>query len=142
MAKQIYINLPVKDIKKSIEFFTELGFKFNPQFSDDKSNCLIIGENIFAMLMEKDRFKGFIPNREIADTEKDTEVLLAIDVENKEKVDEMINKVVELGGREFREAQDYGWMYLRAFLDLDGHIWEIGFMDVDKMPEEMKKKGD
>jgi uncharacterized protein len=140
MAKHIYINLPVKDIKESVRFFTELGFKFNPQFSDDKSNCLIIGDNIFAMLMEEDRFKGFIPGRTIADTEKNIEVLLAIDVENKEKVDAMIDKVVELGGSEFREAQDHGWMYLRAFQDLDGHIWEIGFMDVSKMPEEMKKK--
>jgi uncharacterized protein len=140
MANEIYINLPIKNLEKSKQFYSNLGFKFNPQFSDEKSACVIIGKNIFAMLMEEDRFKTFLPGKNIIDAKKNTEALIAIDEESRAKVDEMLKNVLISGGKEFRKAQDYGWMYLRAFEDLDGHIWEVGFMDKSKMPEEMKNK--
>jgi predicted lactoylglutathione lyase len=140
MTKQIFINLPVKDLNKSIEFFSRLDFKFNPQFTDENATCMIIGENIFAMLLVKKFFKTFTPGKEIADAEKSTEVLVALSVESRAEVDGMIKKAIDAGGKEYRTAQDYGWMYGRAFEDLDGHIWEVGYMDESQMPKEMKEK--
>ena len=134
MAKQIFVNLPVKDLNKTIKFFTKLGFKFNPKFTDENATCMIIGKNIFAMLLVERFFKTFI-KKEIANASKTTEVLLALTAESREEVDEMISKVIGAGGKETREAQDHGWMYGRAFEDLDGHIWEIFYMDESKMPE-------
>ena len=133
MAKQIFVNLPVKDLNKTIKFFTKLGFKFNPKFTDENATCMIIGKNIFAMLLVERFFKTFI-KKEIANASKTTEVLLALTAESREEVDEMISKVIKAGGKEAREAQDHGWMYGRAFEDLDGHIWEIFYMDESKMP--------
>lgn len=135
MAKQIYVNLPVKDLDKTKEFFSKLGFTFNPKFSDDKAVCMIIGENIFAMLLKEEYFKTFI-KKEVSDATKSTEVLIAIDVDSKEKVDEMVDKAVEAGGWNYNEPQDYGWMYYRSFADLDGHQWEIIFADESKMPQQ------
>lgn len=140
MAKQIFVNLPVKDLNKSTEFFTKLGFKFNPQFTDENATCMIIGKDMFAMLLVEKFFKTFTANKEISDAKRSTEVLNALSVESRDDVDGMIEKAIEAGGREFREAQDHGWMYGRAFEDLDGHVWEIFCMDESKMPEEMKKK--
>ena len=135
MPNQIFINLPVKDLQKTIQFFTKLGFRFNPKFTDTNAACLIIGENIFAMLLLEKFFKTFI-KKEICDTAKSTEVLLAISVESRIKVDEMITKALKAGGTEPRAAQDYGWMYGRAFEDLDGHIWEVFYMDESKRPQQ------
>ncbi len=130
----------MRDLNKTVEFFTKLGFKFNPQFTDENATCMIIGENIFAMLLVEKFFKNFIPNKDICDTKKSAEVLVAVAVESKEKVDETIGKAIDFGGKEYRNAQDYGWMYGRAFQDINGHIWEIFYMDESQMPEEMKKK--
>jgi uncharacterized protein len=141
MPKQIFVNLAIKDVNKSKEFFKKLGFEFNPQFSDENALCIIIGENIYAMLLVEKFFKTFTENKEISDATKSTEVLIAIDAESREEVDNIIEKVEQAGGKEFRKASDHGWMYGRAFEDLDGHIWEVIFMDVAKMPEEMKNKG-
>ena len=135
MAKQIFVNLPVKDLQKTITFFTKLGFKFNPKFTDNHATCLIIGENIFAMLLLEKFFKTFT-KKEICDTAKSTEVLLAISVESRIKVDEMLKKAIIAGGTEPRAAQDYGWMYGRVFEDLDGHIWEVFYMDESKRPQQ------
>lgn len=140
MAKQIFVNLPVKDLNKTIAFFTKLGFRFNPKFTDQNGTCMILGENIFAMLLAEKFFKNFIPDKEVSNAKKNTEVLTALSVDSRAKVDEMMEKVFEAGGKEYRKAQDYGWMYGRAFEDLDGHIWEVFYMDETKMPEEMKKK--
>lgn len=134
MVKQIFINLPVKDLDKSIEFFTKLGFDFNPKFTDKNATCMIIGENIFAMLLVENFFKTFI-KKDISDTKKTTEVLLALSAENREEVDEMINNALEAGGKESRSPQDYGWMYGRSFEDIDGHIWEVFYMDETAKPE-------
>ena len=134
MVKEIYINLPVKDLKKSISFFTKLGFKFNQKFTDENATCMIIGENIFAMLLIEKFFKTFI-KKEISDSKKSTEVLLALSLDSREEVDEFLSKVLKAGGKETREAQDHGFMYARAFEDLDGHIWEAFYMDESAMPE-------
>lgn len=107
MAKQIFINLPVKDLKKSMAFFEKLGFSFNMQFTDDSAACLMIGENIYAMLLLEKFFKTFT-NKEIADAKKLTEVLIAIDVESRQEVDEMIKKAVDAGGATYRNPQDHG----------------------------------
>jgi predicted lactoylglutathione lyase len=142
MTKQIFVNLPVRDLDKTIEFFTKLDFRFNPQFTDENATCMIIDENIYAMLLVEKFFRGFIPGKEIADTSKSTEVLVALSVESREEVDRIIRKAVSAGGNEYRETSDYGWMYGRAFQDLDRHIWEILYMDKSRMPEEMKNKGE
>ncbi len=109
MASKVFINLPVKDLSKSIEFFTSLGFSFNPQFTDDKATCMIIGENIFAMLLVEERFKDFT-KKEISDAKKSTEVLIALDVESREAVNEMVKKAEIAGGLIYREPDDHGWM--------------------------------
>lgn len=134
MAKQIFVNLPVKDLKNSIDFFTTLGFKFNPRFTDENATCMILGENMFAMLLVEKFFKGFIKKR-ISDAKSSTEVLVALSVESRAKVDELISSAVEAGGAEASKPQDHGWMYSRSFEDIDGHIWEILCMDESKMPE-------
>lgn len=134
MAKQIFINLPVKDLKKSMVFFEKLGFSFNMQFTDDSAACLMIGENIYAMLLLEKFFKTFT-NKEIADAKKLTEVLIAIDAESRQSVDEMIRKAVDAGGVTYRNPQDHGWMYGHSFADLDGHQWEVLYMDESQMPK-------
>jgi len=135
MPKQIFVNLPVKDLKRSIDFFTQLGFTFNLQFTDEKAACLIINEgSIYAMLLTEPMFKNFT-KKEIADATKTTEVLIAIDIETKEKVDELVKKAAEAGGSIYADAQDHGWMYQHGFADPDGHQWELLYMDMDKVPK-------
>ncbi|MGI8600795.1 MAG: VOC family protein [Chitinophagaceae bacterium] len=136
MASKVFINLPVKDLSKSIEFFTSLGFSFNPQFTDDKATCMIIGENIFAMLLVEERFKDFT-KKEISDAKKSTEVLIALDAESREAVNEMVKKAEIAGGSIYREPDDHGGMYAHCFADLDGHQWEIMYMDEKAIPQEM-----
>ena len=128
MTKKIFVNLPLKDINKTVEFFTKLGFTFNPQFTDENATCMIIGDNMFVMLLVEKFFKTFT-KKEICDATKDAEVIVALSAESREKVDQMINRVIEAGGRESREPQDHGWMYGRSFQDIDGHLWEIIHMD-------------
>ena len=134
METQIFLNLPVKELSKSIQFFTELGFSFNPKFTNDKGTCMIIGDKSFAMLLTEELYKTFT-KKAICDASKSSEVLISISVENREKVDETIAKVIKAGGSEYMESQDYGWMYHRSFLDLDHHHWEVFFMDESQMPQ-------
>jgi predicted lactoylglutathione lyase len=129
MQKQIYVNLPIKDLKKTMSFFGGLGFEFNTKFSNDVAACMIIGENIFVMLLTEPFFKTFLTTTSISDAKKNTEVLVCINAESREKVDEMFNKAISLGGNSYRPAQDHGFMYAQAFQDLDGHIWEVMWMD-------------
>lgn len=128
MATQIYINLPVKDLKKSIEFFTKLNFKFNSQFTDETATCMIISDDIYVMLLTHEKFKTFTPN-EICDAKKNTEVLVCLSCENRGRVDEMVRIAVAAGGNTYNQSQDYGFMYAHGFQDLDGHIWEVMHMD-------------
>ena len=134
MAKQIYLNLPVKDLDKSVAFFTKLGFTFNPQFTDETASCMIIGENIYAMLLTEKKFKEFT-KKEIADAKKTTEVLIAIDAESRAKVDEMVKNAIAAGGASYADPQDHGWMYQHSFEDLDGHQWEVLYADVSAIPQ-------
>jgi uncharacterized protein len=128
MTRQIFVNLPVKDLSKSIEFFTKLGFTFNPQFTDENATCMIIGEHIFAMLLVEKFFKTFI-TKEICDTSKSAEVLVALSFDSRAEVDEIVAKAIAAGGSTYKEPLDMGFMYQHGFQDLDGHIWEIFFMD-------------
>jgi uncharacterized protein len=128
MTTQIFVNLPVKDLSRTVEFFKRLGFTFNPQFTDENATCMIINDNIFVMLLVEKFFKTFA-KKEICDTTKDTEMIIALSTESREKVDEMMQNVFEAGGKESREPQDHGWMYGRSFQDINGHLWEIIYMD-------------
>jgi uncharacterized protein len=134
MAKQIFINLPVKNLDKSVAFFTKLGFTFNPQFTDEKATCMVIGENIYAMLLVESFFKTFT-KKEITNAHKSTEVLIALDAESREEVKQMVQNAIAAGGTSYMEAQDHGWMYQHSFADLDGHQWEILYMDESAMPQ-------
>lgn len=134
MASKIFINLAVKDLKKSVAFFTKLGFSFNPQFTDEHATCMIIGDTIFAMLLTEQRFKDFT-KKEICNAHKNTEVLIAIDADSREKVDEMVKTAVDAGGSLYMEPQDHGWMDGHSFADLDGHQWEIFYMDEKAVPK-------
>ena len=134
MATKIFVNLGVKNLKKTIDFFTKLGFTFNPQFTDETATCMIIGENIFAMLMIESRFQEFT-KKPVSDATKSTEVLLAFDVESRAKVDEMIKNAVAAGGTLYADPQDHGWMYYHSFADLDGHQWEVSYMDESAIPQ-------
>jgi uncharacterized protein len=128
MATQIFVNLPVKDFKKSIEFFTKLGFKFNPQFTDQTATCMIVGEDIFVILLTHEKFKLFTL-KDICDATKSTEVLVCLALESRDKVDELVRKAVAGGGTPYNAPQDHGFMYGHGFQDLDGHIWELIYME-------------
>lgn len=133
--KQIFVNLPVKDLKRSIAFFTKVGFTFNPQFTDENATSMIIGENIFAMLLVEDYFRTFT-NKPIADAKSTTEVINAFSMNSRQEVDDIIAKAIDAGGKQYKDNQDYGWMYGRNFEDLDGHQWEFFYMDESAMPKE------
>ncbi|WP_371133634.1 VOC family protein [Thiobacillus sp.] len=131
MVKQIFVNLPVADLKASIAFFTRLGFTFNPQFTDETGTCMIVGENIFAMLLARERFAGFAPHPP-ADARAATEVLLALPLDSREAVDAMVREAVAAGGNTYSAPQDHGFMYQHGFQDLDGHVWEVFQMNPQK----------
>lgn len=128
MVKNVFINLPVNDLQKSMDFFSSLGFTFNPQFTDETAACMVMGENIYAMLLTMDKFSQFT-DRKIANGHLTTEVLIAIDAPDRGAVDSMINKALANGGSTYSKPQDHGWMYQHAFADLDGHQWEVLYMD-------------
>ncbi|SFL80376.1 hypothetical protein SAMN04487943_10464 [Gracilibacillus orientalis] len=129
-SNNIFVNLSIKNLKKSVEFFTALGFEFNQQFTDETTTCMIVNDNIFVMLLEENRFQEFT-KKEIVDATKATEVLVAISAKSPEQVDEMVNKAIEAGGSHANEKQDHGFMYGWSFQDLDGHIWELIYMNED-----------
>jgi uncharacterized protein len=133
MAKSIFVNLAVKDLQRSVNFFTSLGFKFNPQFTDDNATCMIISDLGFVMLLVEPFFKSFI-STEIADARKSTEVINALSAESRKEVDDLMAKALAGGATEPRPVMDHGWMYNRTFQDLDGHLWELVFMDLANFP--------
>jgi len=128
MSTSIYVNLPVKDLDKSVEFFTRLGFSFNPQFTDETATCMIVADNIFVMLLTESKFKAFTPNA-LCDARKNTEVLVCLTAISRDAVDDMVSDAIAAGGSTYNEPQDHGFMYGHGFQDLDGHIWEIVFME-------------
>ena len=135
MITKLFVNLPVKDLNKTVEFFTKLGFTFNPQFTDENSTCMIVSNDIFVMLLVEKFFKTFT-KKEISDVSKNTEVIVALSTQSREEVDQMMEKVIGAGGKESRDPQDHGWMYGRSFEDIDGHLWEIFYMDETAMKKE------
>ncbi|MBP7060670.1 MAG: VOC family protein [Candidatus Moranbacteria bacterium] len=138
MTHKIFVNLPVKDLAVSMEFFGKLGFEFNPEFTNESAACMVVSENIFVMLLTENFFQTFT-KKEVADATKTTEVLTALSVESRETVDELLSVALEAGGQEAREPQDPGFMYSRSFEDPDGHIWEIFYMDEKAVAEEADK---
>lgn len=133
MHKQIYVNLPVKDLARSRAFFAGLGFDFNAQFSNDQGACMIIGENIFAMLLAEPFFQGFT-SKPISNARETTEVLTCLSCESREEVDALVAKALAAGGRAPNPKQDHGFMYGHGFEDLDGHVWELSYMDMGAIP--------
>ena len=138
-TSQIFVNLPVKDLKQSIAFFTQLGFGFDPRFTDDNATCLILGENHFAMLLRHEFFQTFTPKK-IADARTHAEALIALSLGSRHEVDEIVAKAVAAGGTP-DVAKDHGFMYEHGFQDPDGHNWGVFWMDIaafDKARQEAK----
>jgi uncharacterized protein len=128
MSTKIFVNLPVKDLEKSKRFYTALGYSFNPQFTDENAGCLVISDDIYAMLLVEPFFKNFT-KKAIADATTSTEAIVALGVESRDQVDELADKALAAGGQPANDPMDHGFMYSRSFQDLDGHIWEIIYMD-------------
>ena len=127
MHSQIFVNLPVKDLKRSVDFFTQLGYTFNPQFTNENATCMILGDNLFAMLLVEKFFSSFT-SKSICDTTKSTETLNCLSCSSREQVDELVAKALASGGTAPRKPQDHGFMYAHGFEDLDGHTWELVYM--------------
>ncbi|KYF49980.1 glyoxalase [Sorangium cellulosum] len=132
-SRMLFVNLPIRDLKRSVEFFTKLGFSFNPQFTDDKATCMIVSEQAFVMLLVEERFKDFT-KKQICDTATSTEGIFALSAGSRAEVDELVNTAIASGGTEAGEPSDMGFMYFRRFYDLDGHHWEVMHMDPSAVP--------
>jgi predicted lactoylglutathione lyase len=133
MAKQIFINLPVKDLQKSFNFYTALGFTNNPQFSDDTAKCMVWSDSIFVMIMTHEKFAGFA-TKPIADTKTNLAALLSLSVESVDEIHRIADGGLKAGGTEPSDMKDYGFMQQRTIEDPDGHTWEIFYMDMSKLP--------
>jgi uncharacterized protein len=133
-VKSIFVNLPIKDLQKTRDFWTKLGFSFNEHFSDEKALCLVLNDGMmYSMLITHEMFSTFT-NRPIADGST-TQVLTAIEVDSKEQVDTIVNLAFENGATRYRESADHGWMYYDSFADLDGHQWEIMYINPTQTPQ-------
>lgn len=137
-AKEIYINLPVKDLNKSVDFFTKLGFSFHPEMTDEKATCMIVGPNIYVMLLTEPFFKTFT-KKELADATKNTEVIVAISADSRQEVNDVVNKALEAGGTASNDPMDNEYMYLWSFQDLDGHLWEVMAMPENDETNDLDK---
>lgn len=135
MAHQIFINLAVKDLQKSMEFYTALGFVNNPQFSDDSGKCMVWGDNIFVMLLTHEKFANFA-TKPIADTKSNVAALFSLSTNSVDEVNTIVTNGLKAGGIEPSEMRDYGFMQQRTIEDFDGHTWEIFYMDITKFPTE------
>ena len=135
MKKRIFINLPVADLKKSMDFYAQIGFTNNPQFTDDTAACMVWSEEIFVMLLTHAKFTQFT-KKKIADTKTTASVINSLSVESNEAVNEFMEKALNAGATEPNEAKDYGFMQQRSMEDLDGHLWEVLYMDMSKFPQQ------
>ena len=133
MTTQMYLNLPVKNLKRSVEFFTKLGYTFNPQFTNENATCMIVSENIFVMLLVEKFFQTFT-DKPISDATKNTEAMIGLSCASRAAVDEMVRKAIAAGGTSPRKPVDHGFMYGHGYEDLDGHIWEVFYMDPGATP--------
>jgi predicted lactoylglutathione lyase len=134
MARSIFVNLPVKDLKKSMLFFAQLGFHFDPQFTDDNAACMIVGEGSYVMLLMEAFFQGFT-NKAVVNAHASTEVIIALSADSRADVDTLVNHALAIGGSPCNEPQELGFMYSRSFYDTDGHLWEVVWMDMTAMPQ-------
>lgn len=130
---KLFVNIPVADLQRSITFFEALGFRFNPQFTDATATCMLVGEDAYVMLLTKDKFASF-SKRPMGDSQRETNALLAISVSDRDEVDAMVRRAIAAGGTHALEPQDHGFMYLWTFYDLDGHHWEVFWMDPSAIP--------
>ncbi|ALL68232.1 extradiol dioxygenase [Paraburkholderia caribensis MBA4] len=128
MHKQIYVNLAVSSVEKSKAFFSQLGFTFDPKFTNEQAACMVIGDNIYAMLLAQDFFQTFT-NRTLCNPKESTEALICLSCDSRAQVDDLADKALAAGGASVRPAQDHGFMYERSIEDIDGHIWELVYMD-------------
>ena len=135
MAKQVFINLAVKDLQKSMDFYTALGFSNNPQFSDETGKCMVWSENIFVMLLAHEKFKNFT-TKPIADTKLNIAGLFSLSLDSIDEVNSLMTNGLNAGGIEPTEMRDYGFMQQRTIEDFDGHTWEVFYMDISKFPKE------
>jgi uncharacterized protein len=135
VARKIFVNLPVKDLKQSMAFFGKLGFAFNSQFTDETAACMVVSDDIYAMLLTQNKFKTFTP-KQVCDATKSTEVLVCLSADSRQEVDQLVREAVAAGGTTYNEPQDYGFMYGHGFQDLDGHIWELAYMEPDAIKEQ------
>ena len=126
--RKLFVNLSVRDLKRSVDFFTELGFTFNPNFTDETATCMIVSEEACVMLLVANRFADFT-TKQICDTSTHTEALLSISCESRAEVDDLVKRALAAGGKQALEPQDQGFMYSRSFYDLDDHHWEVFWMD-------------
>jgi uncharacterized protein len=138
MAKQIFINLAVKDVQNSMDFYTALGFTNNPQFSDESGKCMVWSENIFLMIMTHEKFASFA-TKPIADTKASLAGLFSLSLDSVNEVNSMMANGLKAGGIEPNEMRDYGFMQQRTIEDFDGHTWEVFYMDITKFPTEQPK---
>nr|WP_246317923.1 VOC family protein [Paenibacillus taichungensis] len=125
--------MPVKDLKRSVDFFTKVGFEFNANFTDESATCMIIGDNIYAMLLVEDRFQSFI-SKKISNAADTAEVIVALSVESREQVDLIVQAALDAGGKPYNDPQDHGFMYGWSFQDPDDHLWEVSYMDLSSFP--------
>jgi predicted lactoylglutathione lyase len=135
----LFVNLAVRDLKKSKEFFSKLGFEFNPQFTDEKAACMIVSEQAYVMLLSEPFFKTFT-RREVCDTSKATEGMFALSCSRRDEVNELVKKAIAAGGSHALDPQDHGFMYGWSFYDLDGHHWEVAWMDMNAMAAPEQKQ--
>jgi uncharacterized protein len=133
MSRQIFVNLPIKNMERTKAFFGALGFSFNPQFTNEQGACMVIAENIYAMLLVEPFFQTFT-KKPVADATRSTEVLVALSCENRAEVDDLVRKALAAGGTAPNPPQDHGFMYAHGFTDLDGHVWELVYMDPNAAP--------
>ena len=136
MATMTFINLPVKDLSKTTDFFSALGFEFDPQFTDENGTRMIISEDTSAMLIAEPFFQSFIEPHAIADSSKSNEVIVGLSAESKGQVDDLTDKALAAGAESLGDADDQGFMYMRGFRDLDGHQWSFIWMDMSAIPED------
>jgi uncharacterized protein len=126
--RKLFVNLPVRDLSQSKQFFTKLGFEFNPQFTDEKAACMVVSEEAYVMLLTEPFFRTFT-KRQLCDTARETEGLFALSCQSRAEVDDLVKKAIAAGGKHAAEPQDHGFMYGWSFYDLDGHHWEVLWMD-------------
>jgi predicted lactoylglutathione lyase len=135
MATKIFINLPVADLQKAKSFYTAIGFTNNPQFTDETAACMVLTEEIYVMLLTHSKFNEFT-KKEIGNTLKTASVINSLSLDSNEEVNATIDKALRAGGKEYAEAKDYGFMQQRCFEDLDGHLWDVLYMDMAQFPQQ------